>query len=397
MKLLFDLYSSQGRGNVKFHGGGTYGQNLLAELLLQKNDNLDITVIMGGGSLNSNIKKLLDDVKPEIIEITSEQEVVTEILTEKYSVFYTAMPYYLEKYSSKLKTSSTRILGTIHGLREIELSYDRSYRSYLRNPLAKVRQFVKYCFPKKRLHDEISFYKNIIDMVDGNILTVSNHTKHQILNIFPQIDPNSVLVLNPIDRSVPIKQDSSLESFNVKQGEYFLLTSCDRPVKNSFRVLEAFEHFSIRGADRYKICCIGFRSHQKQIIRKKYKGIIDRVVFLDYLERSDLELLIQNAYTFIYPSISEGFGYPPLESMRNSVPVLASSHTAITEVCGDAVLYFNPFSPREIANRVSQIINDNNLHRELIERGHKRYDLYNQNIKEQIDSIISYILKQDFK
>ena len=66
--LLFDLYTSQGHGKVKFHGGGTYGQNLLLELLLRKRDDLNITIIMGKGSVNSNLRRVLDDINPETIQ-----------------------------------------------------------------------------------------------------------------------------------------------------------------------------------------------------------------------------------------------------------------------------------------------------------------------------------------
>lgn len=395
MRLLFDLYTSQGHGKVKFHGGGTYGQNLLVELLLTNHEKLDITIVRGPGVVNSNLDKVLKEKQPSTKEVHSNDEVIEELLSEKYDVFYTSMPYYLEGYKDKIKKCPTKVLGTIHGLREIELSYDKSYRSYLRNPIAKIKQAKKYYFPKKRLENEIRFYKEIIKIVDGHILTVSNHTKHQILNVFPEIKPENILVLNPIDRSTPLESGFEYSNYSLEYKKYFLITSCDRPVKNAFRALSAMNNFPIRRLGEYKICCIGFRAHQKKKIKKNFKNIEKQIVFLDYLKREELEGIIKGAYSFIYPSISEGFGYPPLEAMRNSVPVLASSHTAITEVCGDAVLYYNPFSEREIANRVSQIINEEGLSQKLITKGHERYNSYSLNIGEQIKLIISYIVSGD--
>jgi glycosyltransferase involved in cell wall biosynthesis len=70
----------------------------------------------------------------------------------------------------------------------------------------------------------------------------------------------------------------------------------------------------------------------------------------------ELELLYQNAYVFLYPTLNEGFGYPPLESMKHGTPVICSAITSTTEVCGDAVLYFNPFSVDEMKNRILLVL-----------------------------------------
>jgi glycosyltransferase involved in cell wall biosynthesis len=66
-----------------------------------------------------------------------------------------------------------------------------------------------------------------------------------------------------------------------------------------------------------------------------------------YVDDRELDALYKNAYAFIYPSLNEGFGYPPLESMKHATPVLASAIASITEICGDAVIYFNPYSIQE--------------------------------------------------
>jgi len=63
---------------------------------------------------------------------------------------------------------------------------------------------------------------------------------------------------------------------------------------------------------------------------------------LDYIERSELLYLHKNAYAFIYPSLSEGFGHPPMESMRYGVLVAASGTSAIPEICQNAAIYFDP-------------------------------------------------------
>jgi glycosyltransferase involved in cell wall biosynthesis len=94
-------------------------------------------------------------------------------------------------------------------------------------------------------------------------------------------------------------------------------------------------------------------------------------VFINYLPNDKLQLLYENAFCFIYPSLQEGFGIPPLEAMAYGTPVLASAVASITEICGDGVLYFNPYSISEIKNRVMYILNDDDFRQELIQKAEK--------------------------
>lgn len=70
-----------------------------------------------------------------------------------------------------------------------------------------------------------------------------------------------------------------------------------------------------------------------------------------------LASLYQNAYLFVYPTLNEGFGYPPIEAMQFATPVICSAITSTTEICGDSVLYFNPYSIDEIKNRILMMEN----------------------------------------
>ena len=66
--------------------------------------------------------------------------------------------------------------------------------------------------------------------------------------------------------------------------------------------------------------------------------------FLDYVDYATLENYFNDAFCFVYPSLNEGFGYPPIQAMKYGTPVIASAISSIPEVCQNAVCYFNPFS-----------------------------------------------------
>ena len=97
------------------------------------------------------------------------------------------------------------------------------------------------------------------------------------------------------------------------------------------------------------------------------------------------------AYAFIYPTLNEGFGYPPLEAMKYGVPVITTAFSSIPEICGDAVLYSNPYSIEEIANRILQL-EDEKLYSVLKKKSMERYNWILGKQIQDLDALIDYIL-----
>ena len=119
----------------------------------------------------------------------------------------------------------------------------------------------------------------------------------------------------------------------------------------------------------------------------------DSFDFLGYVDEDELEKLYANAFVFVYPSLNEGFGYPPLEAMKYGVPVIASPLSSIPEVCGGSVIYFNPFSIEELMNRMMMII-DEQFHTVYSERGYNQYLLVEKRQKRDIDLLIDHIFSE---
>ena len=95
---------------------------------------------------------------------------------------------------------------------------------------------------------------------------------------------------------------------------------------------------------------------------------------LPYVSSDEIESLYMNAYAFVYPSLNEGFGYPPLKAMGYGVPVIASSAASIPEICSNAALFFNPLSMDELSNRILQIEYSSSIRHDLIEKGYNRFN-----------------------
>ena len=119
------------------------------------------------------------------------------------------------------------------------------------------------------------------------------------------------------------------------------------------------------------------------------KGLENRVKLLGGVLDPMLASLYENASLFVYPSLCEGFGFPPLEAMHYGVPVLASRAPSIPEVLGDAAIFFNPKDSSEISDKILSLFSDPELMKKLAAAGVKRAARYSWE-KTAADTINAY-------
>jgi len=100
------------------------------------------------------------------------------------------------------------------------------------------------------------------------------------------------------------------------------------------------------------------------------------VKFLGSVSQSELITLYQHASVFVLPSLIEGFGLTGLEAMASGVPVIAARASCLPEVYGDAAIYFEPKNEQELANKITEIIENKQLRNELIAKGKKQVKKY---------------------
>lgn len=189
----------------------------------------------------------------------------------------------------------------------------------------------------------------------------------------------------------PSTTDDSIDLSNYKNpyGKYWLLVSGNRWVKNCVRAIKAFdqlfgEHPLLKG----KVVILGIRKTSDIVVKINNPN---RFIFLGYSNEHALNGLYSNAYALIYPSLNEGFGYPPLEAMHKGCPVIASAVASIPEICGNAVLYFNPYSIPEMKMRILQM-EDDSIRPQCIRLGKERQMMIEKKQKEDLDSLCQYIL-----
>jgi glycosyltransferase involved in cell wall biosynthesis len=400
VRVLYDLASPYA-GRSAVHGGGVYGVVLFRQILerlpaLAGRLQLDVAT-PEGGLPDASIAESSARLGLRRIAVSGTSDLADLIKGGGYDVYYSALPYGLERHLGPREKGSTRLLGTIHGLRPLELPIDRYYRAYLRNPLSKVRTIVQQTLPSLHRKGLLRDTERLITLLDRPVITVSEHTKYQMLTQFDSLASSDFLVAASFEEHVEevSKTVHGTAISDLTGGRpFFLLVSCDRPAKNALRVLEAFETRNIPAKDRFAVVCVGFRPHQRRMISRAFPQTAGQIVHLPYLPREEVNALYSNAFCFVFPSLSEGFGYPPLEAMRYGTPVTASAHTAVPEVCRDAALYFDPLSVGEIASRISRIIVDQELRDSLARKGRERYRAFSATMPERVDTVLSCILNQ---
>ena len=137
--------------------------------------------------------------------------------------------------------------------------------------------------------------------------------------------------------------------------------------KNTLNALKALQHLP----DRYRLVIAGGNGHGSEAIHDfiRTEGLGSRVVLLGYAPAEQLPVLYDAASVFLFPSFEEGFGLPVLEAMAHGLPVVASETSSLPEVGADAALYVNPHDPKDIAEKVARVVEDQDQRNAMIERG----------------------------
>ena len=173
-----------------------------------------------------------------------------------------------------------------------------------------------------------------------HIITVSEFSKSEILRFYPFMKPSQIsVVYGAVDKK--ILSHPGCEETTAAEPFALTVSSID-PRKNFSRLIEAFKDIP-----EAKLYIVG--SYNRVFSEKNnIAGSTENIKFLGRVNDDELIRLYQTASCFIFPSIYEGFGLPPLEAMACGCPVLASDIPVEREVCGDAALYFNPYDVQSI-------------------------------------------------
>ncbi len=180
-------------------------------------------------------------------------------------------------------------------------------------------------------------------------------------------------------KSIPLGYDMAL--FNSQKeitSEYsfperfILFVGSVEPRKNLKSLLEAYTRLPNNVKNDCKLLIAGFKGWKNNEIMDLLKKEKKHVEYLGYVGKQLLADLYKNALCFIYPSLYEGFGLPPLEAMACGCPVIVSNVASLPEVCGDAACYVDPHNVESISEGLYQLLIDESLRHSLVKKGLER-------------------------
>jgi len=338
-------------------GIGTYVRNLLFQLG-QIDPDTEFLVLCRPAdrdlvaSFGSNLTPILEPALPYSI---SEQVRIPLALRRERVDLYHATHYVLPPLTRR------RSIVTIHDC--IHLMFPQ----YLPNRAA-------YAYAKAFLWSATQQARRI--------LTVSEASKRDILRLFDVPAERVSVIYNAIDERFRIPPDPERveqvrERFQLND-DFVLYVGNIKPHKNVERLIDAFAEVRQAGLDHLKLLVIGDEITRYATLRRAvHRGKLHKHVrFLGFVPTETLSILYRLASVFVFPSLYEGFGLPPLEAMACGTPVVTSNISSLPEIVGDAAILVDPYDPRSIANGIRQAIEDRTLREKLTTRGLARAGHY---------------------
>ncbi|MFN5398249.1 MAG: glycosyltransferase family 4 protein [Pseudanabaena sp.] len=226
-----------------------------------------------------------------------------------------------------------------------------------------------------------SKYKSIINSIDRHqdwITCISENTKQDFCN-YTGMNPERVFVtpLAASENFYPIT-DSEVISQKLKQyqipAQPYLLSLCTlEPRKNLNFLLQCFAQLLAQDPSlETNLVLVGVSGWKNNNIFQTVQNnplLKSHVIFTGYIPDHDLSAIYSGALAFVYPSLYEGFGLPPLEAMQCGTPVITSNTSSLPEVVGEAGLMINPSSRNDLCQAMLNLINNSKLRNQLSQKG----------------------------
>lgn len=217
------------------------------------------------------------------------------------------------------------------------------------------------------------------------VFTVSHSTKNDLQEMF-RFDGSKIKVIYNGIAEIFYLQGHQPSFFDFP---YLLYTGNLKPHKNLGVLIKAFSLIKDRFPD-FRLVLAGIppdRSFMQSLIRWR---ISDRVVVKHYLAQQDLIRYIDGADFFVFPSLYEGFGFPPLEAMARKKAVISSPGGSLKEILGESALYFSPDSPEELAEKITLLIENEGIKKDFETKGyaHSSNFSWKKTLREYISALI---------
>lgn len=206
------------------------------------------------------------------------------------------------------------------------------------------------------------------------IIADSENTRQDIIRVLGVPEDKVFKVLLGVDPSFRPIKDSALKK---RIGEHYhlpdkfiLYLGMVEPRKNLPLLVRAYKELVERGSEHHLVVAGRFGWMYEDILRLVEQfGLKNRVHFTGYISQNDLPVIYNLARVFVYPTLYEGFGLPPLEAMACGVPVITTNVASLPEIVDDAGVLIEPDDQEALVNALERVLNDREISAELATKG----------------------------
>jgi glycosyltransferase involved in cell wall biosynthesis len=282
--------------------------------------------------------------------------------------FELALPAALKKIKPDLFVSCDGYMSLRTKVPTLNVIHDLNFEEYPKHLPPLLSKYYRYFFPK--------FARRA-----RRLATVSEFSKKDISKRYGVPEAKIDVVYNGVNEVFKPMGEAFIDEIRSRYSEgkpYFLFVGSIHPRKNLLNQLLAFFEFRKQTNFQFKFLIIGAEFYGGKDLKEKIADspYVGDAIFLGRQSAEELRFLYASAFALMYVSYFEGFGIPLLEAMRSGVPAITSVTTSMPEVGGEAALYADPDSPIEIAARMKQLAQDEELRANLISAGLKRSEKF---------------------
>jgi len=304
--------------------------------------------------------------------------------------FFSALPY---EYAH-MDFSVTEFIGTIHGLRPVEMPADRYAARYAQTTYEWLKCWIRFFGRHAYAAIKAAEFAALVSVRARRrtFIVPSEFTRSSVLAHCQDANSSEITVLYSPRTSLaanPRAKAFSPTRWGLERRRYVLIVSADRWVKNTYRALYAIERLYRRLPEthRWPVAVVGqfpirFPARWNRMFR-----------FIGRCETDVLAGLFASAGALLYPTLNEGFGYPPVEAMSYGTPVIASAISAVPEIARDGAVYFSPHETFDIEARLGWLLTDESARLELSAAALKRYTEIERRQEADLEKLCRFLIQ----
>lgn len=315
------------------HSGGneTYYKNILENMEVP--DGMEIYVFVTKKADVSKLKNKFKIVYFSEHGATYRNLIELPILCLKYKLDLLHMQYFIPFIRP------CKVVVTIH-----DICFEHYKDIFTRREYIRQKLLIPYAAKRSKL-----------------IFTVSEFSKQDIAKCY-NVRPEKIVVtyngvsdeFRPLSET-EIDRGRLFDQYGIR-GDYILTVGNLQPRKNIVRLIKAFLILKKEYIAPLQLVIVGKKAWMYDEIFQEVAQNDTDILFTDYVETEDLVRLYSGAKCFVYPSLFEGFGIPPIEALACGTPVAVSNTSSLPEVVGENGLYFDPNSEKDIKDTISRLV-----------------------------------------